>query len=284
MLDCIRRSQEWDRLEEDSLTQDYLSWLVAMSTPSLRTHRRGLRLICFCSCKLDYHQAWIWINLSVMSIQGRNINMLTKLQIRLWSTSKWHFPEELDLLQHVTEYYSWDHCKKWENIREVDQLQVTVSEGGKQGFYSRSLAFFGNEIFRQRESGTDPDNKLFFSNLQKMSFYFILFASRHWYWQAYSLWIWRNINIISHSIWSKGRSEKLWGMDPLSMLFDNLLQLTSMELKAIRNTCRHNWSSPVKKKGQRINNCIKHTYMVVTSFEKLEEGKGPVSSFQLRSL
>lgn len=39
-------------------------------------------------------------------------------------------------------------------------------------FYSRSLAFFGNEIFIQRESGTDPDNTLFFSNLQKMRFLF----------------------------------------------------------------------------------------------------------------
>lgn len=47
-------------------------------------------------------------------------------------------------------------------------MQVTVSELGKHGYYSRSLAFFRNEIFFQRESGMDPDNILFFIDLHNI--------------------------------------------------------------------------------------------------------------------
>lgn len=49
-------------------------------------------------------------------------------------------------------------------------------ELGKRGYYSRSLAFFRNEIFFQRESGTDPDNILFFIDLHKIWGFIYLLA------------------------------------------------------------------------------------------------------------
>ena len=58
--------------------------------------------------------------------------------------------------------------RQQDNIRQVDEMQVTVSELGKHGYYSRSLAFFRNEIFFQRESGMDPDNILFFIDLHNI--------------------------------------------------------------------------------------------------------------------